>query len=301
LTDDGVPYVSDGQPQQGRLIPRRVFLGGVASASAFAAVQPTRFWQAAAAHRAALASSVIPDSVNLPPPDLAIAVERDTDLVLLDFAFYGFTVVPASPGASTPPTIKPTTLSNVIVVQFPPQALGEGVYFWEANGVVLPVDPPPILSDLSGPSRLCFTLAGGQGIPLPTMTVADLLDWTGWSMTVPAAAQFTGLDHGHPPVPPGMHETSIEFPYGLFLAPVVDAPSLPPSVTTAFVSPTQPLVSSQGVVDLWSTTLTSVVVATGESITPNAAAVWAVDYQAAGTTVADYTPETNINYFEPTT
>ena len=177
-------------------LTRRVFLGGVAGASAWMYFRPNRLL------RAAFPDQELPDAVvgrgtspvspvtlphNPNVPDITISVERGSDLVLLDFAFYSCEVQVGST-----PAIVPTASGAAIVVQFPPQAMAEGVYPWSASSVALEVDPPPILSDLSGPSRLVFSLPLGESIPLPTMTVADLLDWSGWKLLVPAVAQVSG-------------------------------------------------------------------------------------------------------------
>jgi hypothetical protein len=201
---------------------------------------------------AASAPEISPAVTRKPKPDLVISAERGDDLVLLDFLFYGFELAPGNP-----PAITPTSTDNLLVIQMPPQAIAEGVYSWNSSD--LHVDPPPILSDLSGPSRLCFRLASGQAIPLPTMTVADLLDWSGWNLVVPAVAQVHGpslvLDRRGPPPPvptaPGDLETAIEFPYALFLAPTVYASGNPEfGFSTGFTSRATPLVSPAGVVDL---------------------------------------------------
>jgi hypothetical protein len=248
-----------------------------------------------------------PAVLRKPSPDLVISAERGADLVLLDFLFYGFELAPGNP-----PAITPTSTDNVLVVQFPPQAIAEGVYTWQSND--LPVDPPPILSDVSGPSRLCFSLAPGQAIPLPTMTVADLLDWSGWNLLVPAVAQVHGpnlvLDRPGPPppapTPPTELETAIEFPYALFLAPTVYASGDPEfGFSTGFTSRATPLVSPAGVVDLWSASLTGSAnqnpLEAPRSYVPAVSAVWARDYDAtSAAAVPSATPEQNINYGEPT-
>ena len=251
---------------------------------------------------AASGPDVSPAVSRKPRPDLVISAERGDDLVLLDFLFYGFKLAPGNP-----PAITPTSTENVLVIQFPPQAIAEGVYSWASGD--LPVDPPPILSDLSGPSRLCFNLPAGRAISLPTMTVADLLDWSGWNLLVPAVAKVHGpsllLERRGPPPPvpaaPGDLETAIEFPYALFLAPTVYASGNPEyGFSTGFASRATPLVSPAGVVDLWSASLTGspnhVPLEAQGSYVPSVSAVWARDYDAA----LSATPETNINYGEPT-
>jgi hypothetical protein len=297
------------------MITRRAFVGGAMGLSAFAYLRPGRLVKVAMPRAVRLVDDTSPGTGINPvtgglTPDLVISAEREADLVLLDFAFFGFTLQPG-----TPPTIVPTTPDNTVVVQFAPQAIGEGIYFWAGDD--LQVDPPPVLSDLSGPSRLCFNLTMSQTVPLPTMTVADLLDWSGWALVVPPVAQVNGptliLGGGGGgglaiPVPaaPGPLETSIEFPYAVFLAPTVYASGLPiDGFTTGFAGRLEPLVSPAGVVDLWSSSLVGA--STPDLLdqvpyVPQVSAVWADDYDPLTITagppivVADDTPEEYIEY-----
>jgi hypothetical protein len=308
-------------------LTRRIFLGGVAGASAWMYFRPNRLLKAAfpdeeqpnaVVGRGTTPVTPITVARNPNEPDITISVERGTDLVLLDFAFYSCEVQVGSA-----PAIVPTAAGAAIVVQFPPQAIAEGAYPWSASSVALEVDPPPILSALSGPSRLVFSLPLGQSIPLPTMTVADLLDWSGWKLLVPAVAQVSGPSRviispageearapaaaSGPPVPtePTELETAIEFPYALFLAPTVYASGLVlDGFTTGFSTRAAPLVSSAGVVDLWSASLVGgrVVSLAGEApYVPAVSAVWADDYASSPLVgpPANATPETNILYLPP--
>jgi hypothetical protein len=322
--DANEPRPARPEGPNGPAISRRVFLGGVAGASAWVYFRPNRLFRQAfpqAGPDAVVGRTTTPVTVTVPfnpnQPEITISVERDTDLVLLDFAFYSCQV---QVGSS--PAIVPIGKGGTIVVQFPPQAIAEGVYPWMPSVVPLEVDPPPILSDLSGPSRLVFSLPLGASIPLPTMTVADLLDWSGWALLVPPVAQVHGPTRliinpeGEPETPatttgpplptePTEFETAIEFPYALFLAPTVYASGLPlDGFTTAFATRTAPLVSSAGVVDLWSASLVGSRVAPLEgeaAYVPNVSAVWADDYgpPRSGPPPANATPETNISYAPP--
>jgi hypothetical protein len=322
------------RPLVARPISRRAFLGSAASASALLYLRPNRLFTMAfpkAVSRFADEGGSNPISIAnpLPPidlgpvPDLVISAERDDDLLLLDFSFYDFMV----DTTQTPLAIVPTSADNTVVVQFAPQAIGEANYPWQPEAAPnqdvfqLVVDPPPILSDLSGPSRLCFNFAydaggGSQSIPLKTMTVADLLDWSGWALVVPPVAQVGALasDSGFPvPAEPTDLETAIEFPYALFLAPTVYTGGLEisGSFSTGFSGRTAPLTSPAGVTDLWSTALvgqsTNLLVVQGgvpaPAYVPQVAAVWAVDYigAVAGPPPASDTPENFILYQEPTT
>ena len=97
----------------------------------------------------------------------------------------------------------PTTVDNWIIVQFPPQAIGEGVY----NERSYPppkstLDSPPMLSVLSGPSQLAFyDPQGCRRSRFTTMTVDDLLDWSTWTLLVPPVAVMDKLVDGKPPLP----------------------------------------------------------------------------------------------------
>jgi hypothetical protein len=257
---------------------------------------------------------------EIPPPDripdFLISGERDTDLVLLDFGFYGFSLRTVA-GV---PTLSPTTTDNVVVVRFPPQSIGEAVYPLNGGQTELPVDPPPIASAVSGPSRLCFNLDTSDGIPLPTMTVADLLDWSTWTLVVPPVAQvnppvvsITGAPSYPVPGVPEWYETAIEFPYALFISPVTWGSGLGLSrFTTYFTSRPSPL-NHLGITDLWTTTLGSSsapllldateqtspaipILPTAGPITPEVSAVWAYDYGLDYVPNGDYTGLDGIYY-----
>jgi hypothetical protein len=292
-------------------ISRRTFLGGAAGAASMVYLRPFRLL----ARRPAAASTgpgTNPIGIVNGGPDIVLSVERQEDLVLLDFSFYGFSLQDGSP-----PTIVPNDPSNnTIVVQFPPQAIAEAEYCWTQptpGNYILPVDPPPILSDLSGTSRLCFTTS--QSIPLTTLTPSDVLDWSQWSLLVPPVAEVGIVlgTSGPPSSPPSYFQTAIEFPYALFLSPVVHVgPALGNSFSTAFTSRPAPLVSPSGVVDLWSTELTGawtggfvsgtetaqIVIGHPQTpFVPMVSAVWASDFDTQ--LLSDATPEDYIDYGEP--
>jgi hypothetical protein len=174
-----------------------------------------------------------------------IQVERDTDLALIDFVFYNFEVGP-DPRVAGQQAILPipgvdSNTNSVLLVRFPPQAIGEGVYplsdiqpkkpvpVPNPNPTGLAFDPPPILSAVSGPSQLAFTFnaANNDYVSLPTGTMDDLLDpgqWAGWNLSVPEVAQVHAavpLPPNYYPVPqaPSAFDTYVEFPYAMYLAP----------------------------------------------------------------------------------
>ncbi len=244
-------------------------------------------------------------------PVLSFSADRDTDLLLADFSFYGFTVDKTSSPTSLVATATQTPDNWIgVVVQLPPQAIGEADYDWPPVPSPPPFDPTPVLSQVSGPSRLAFTFTTDDRIPLPTMTVADLIDWSNWELNVPPAA-VTGT--GASPAEPSMIQTAIECPLALFLAPVVEGKTTLPgtfatpillhsSFSTQFENRTEPFVSSGKVTECWATslsgkrtTLTTHLGTVTSAIVPSVAVVWASDYGPPDTT-PDATPETNIDY-----
>jgi hypothetical protein len=195
------------------------------------------------------------------PKTFSFQVEREADLVLLDITFYGFYL---NSGGGEVTSLVPGGSDNVVVVQFPPQAIGEASYYYTDTKEPWWVDPPPVLSALAGPSRLCFTLNSGQQVDFPTMTPADLLDWSSWTLLVPEVAQVdeSELDRidarssarrsnvtpasAPPRVKPSEMVTSIEYPYALFLAPAVYTGGPLFGFTTTFSGRKEPLVGESG-------------------------------------------------------
>jgi len=245
------------------------------------------------------------DERELASPKITIAAERDTDLMLADFTFHGFSVDKRS---DPPALVAGSTTSEWVgvIVQLPPQAIGEGVYPYQTSPY-LTYDPTPIVSQTSGPSRLAFSFGAGARIPLPTMTVADLLDWSGWSLSVQPTA-IAG-DTGTSPRAPYAYETAVECPLDLILAPVVYpvvrfGGIIAEETTTEFVSGAQPVTSSRRVTECWSTSLTGSTrsfvrpiegPSTGSlPYEPSVAVVWASDYGPG--CIADATPATHIDY-----
>ena len=286
----------------GRRMSRRGFISGAAGLAGTAYVSslvgapfgPFRVLAAAA-------ETVLPPSLKA---DFVIAVDREADMLLADFEFYGFSLQHVGGTPALVPTVTSssstgTVTSNIIVVRLPPQCIGEAAYpvvpkhNTAQSTLPLPVDPPPIVSAVAGPSRLCFTLPPGVNVPLPTMTAADLLDWSKWALVVPLTAQedlAVPAGVGKPtPYEPGPFETSIEFPYALFLAPVVYAGAFTNGLkevgtgySTFFASRAKPLLHD-GICDLWTAALgrTNSVAGVLEHVPtppPQVAAVWASDY-----------------------
>ncbi|MGO9560883.1 MAG: hypothetical protein ACLPQS_01260 [Acidimicrobiales bacterium] len=238
-------------------------------------------------------------------PSFVFSVVRPSDLVLLDFSFYGF----EREVISDVTTLVPTSTSNVIVVQFPPQAIGEAVYTYH-GGSKWYVDPPPVLSALSGPSWLCFTVAEADNVPFPTMTAADLLDWSDWTMLMPAQAgvsDATRAERGHDEprtTAPNPKLTAIEYPYALYLAPTIyTGHTRGDEFVTTFVPRAEQLVSSEtflntngtsepavDVVDIFTAALLQQT-SGGETLTAEMVA-----FDTTDTTSAGATPENQLRY-----
>ncbi len=280
----------------GRPLSRRTFLGGVGVAGGAAVLVRSDTAPVSPAlgiaddpHAGEMAHLVTPVK-----PDLTITVERDVDLLLLDFLFYGFVV----DTSSRIHALRATTPGSTVVVRFPPQAIAEAAYHDPqepaSNPTGLAMDPSPVLSALSGSSQLAFAFGVGDRIPLMTGSAKDLLDWSGWSLAVPPVAQ-SAAHAVAPPVPhqPTQFETAIEFPYALYLA-----PSVHPSSTTTFVNRSRPVVSASGTSDLFSSTLTTTQL--GIEVDSSVSAVWSRDVVAwnpgAPAVAGDVTPPTAIVY-----
>jgi hypothetical protein len=321
-----------------RAISRRGFLGGTAAVAGVAAagyfgrnqglVQVPSGWLP---HNTGQTAHLSPaTSPTETPPfdpsyDFILQVERESDLVLLDFIFYGFQVNTGMYFGHTQTVIAPTRANNVLLIRFPPQSIAEGVYWNPApqsppnppNPTGLQFDPPPILSAVSGPSQLSFTFPTNSYIPLPTMTAADLLNWSGWALNVPIPAQVPQISTYVPwngqyaytnPYAPGPYDTYIEFPYCLFLAPSVFTPNAPvgEGFATEWSNRLEPLTSSARVTDLWTSALSQPpYYSTETSFQWGLCAIWAADFNfpAAGFSTngggVDVTPEQIIFYGKP--
>ena len=241
-----------------------------------------------------------PDAINVVEPAspvLRFSADRDTDLLLADFSFYGFTVDKTSTPTSLVATATQTSDNWIgVVVQLPPQAIGEADYDWPQHPLHPLSTQPPCFPRSRARVRLAFTFTTGDRIPLPTMTVADLIDWSGWQLNVPSTA-VTGTG-AQSPTEPSTIQTAIECPLALFLAPVVDGRTTLPgsfagqiivhsSFATQFENRTEPFVSSGKVTECWATSLSgnrTILSPRGtvtSAIVPSVAVVWASDYSPA--------------------
>jgi hypothetical protein len=308
-----VPAASHDESEK-LTMSRRTLLGGSAAAAAaayvasFSSTPVARYLEGVPVRLVGEAPS--PQATGA-GNGLVFHVERDSDLLLLDFAFFGFKL----DKSSDPVALVPTTADNWVIVQFPPQAIGEGVY----NERTYPppkssLDSPPVLSVLSGPSQLAFTIPKGVTVPFTTMTVEDLLDWSRWTLLVPPVAEMNKLVNGKPPLPsfPPGNSTLIECPYGLYLSPVVNAGVIQARVTakttwkTSFAGTVQPTVSADGVTECWTARLTykevlsiDGKVARATALEPQVSAVWCRDLELyasySGTGVSTWVPWTKTN------
>jgi hypothetical protein len=229
-----------------------------------------------------LAERPLHPSITPASPTIQLTAERDADLALVDFTFYGFELDKTSHPPALVVTAAESSKSWIgVVAQLPPQAIGEADY--GANHASYAFDLPPVLSQVSGPTTLAFNFTTGGRIELPTMTVADLLDWSTWEINVQPAAQYGS---GETSVrEPEFNETTVEVPLHLHLAPVTF--SKQGTAYAAFTNRTEPLLQAQ-VCDCWTTTLTG----SGGQVS----AVWALDWGYDPQTSLGATPETNILY-----
>ncbi|MGO9560866.1 MAG: hypothetical protein ACLPYW_17480 [Acidimicrobiales bacterium] len=318
---------ADEPSWRGRL-SRRGFLGGTAAVGSIGVAAYLAHGPLAAAARGTERPGLqrpqvaVLSDLDTPPIDQSydflIQVERDSDMLLLDFYFYNFDTRTGATGVTN---IVPTSADNYIIVRMPPQAICEGVY-WQDDGDLhghnpdpteLKVDPSPILSAVSGPSQLSFTLDESDSIPLLNEDVTDLLNWFGWSLNVPAVAQAPQTPGAYGvydlPVPPGSFDTFIEFPYCLYLSPSLWTGGIytEGAFTTYFQNRDVPLSDSIAVGsetiqvnEIFATTLVQYpVLDNGLPWQKGLSAVWAADMDSSpGIAVVDVdqTPQEFIQY-----
>ncbi len=160
--------------------------------------------------------------VILLPSTTTVRVTRPEDLLSLKFEFYNLSL----DFSSTPPKLVRAgrTVNNALLaVTFPPQHILESAYNEFSTLLATPNEAtagPPIWSTIASESRLVFIVPNQQadeGIPY---TLAGLLDWSKYDMSVADAARVT--PSGSVPLSleePLASQTSIEAPWGLFLSP----------------------------------------------------------------------------------
>jgi hypothetical protein len=337
------PGADPGEEPRPGTMSRRRFLeasGAVAGAGTYAYLVHL---PSAKLAKAVLGRPPEPARSHSTPPidsswDYFVQVERDSDLCLLDFYFYGFEV-----GTNTfgDPAFLATGSPSTVIVRFPPQHNGEGVYPASnlntgPNSTSAPTylfcDPSPIMSGLSGPTQLSFSFPSfdddplSGNIPLSTpMQYSDLLDWTGWQLNVPTVAQWpdplqtysgpTGPEGLPLPYQPGSFDTFVEFPYALMLAPSVFNPSANQEVgfNTYFNNRISPLTTQALVTDVFASSLQQPLYFQGsESTGTGLVAIWANDLTGPqlscvgdstcgySYTITDMTPTSVIQYGENT-
>jgi hypothetical protein len=101
-----------------------------------------------------------------------------------------------------------------VIVHFPPQHLAEAVSAPDA------LQASPLRTALAGATRLVFRLH--DSLQSVSSTLAALLDWRDWELVVAPAALASDAVIPNPPPQgrePNEGETSIEFPWRLFLSP----------------------------------------------------------------------------------
>jgi len=108
----------------------------------------------------------------------------------------------------------------LVVFHFPSQHIAERA-FWEAESTSEPATPPPVAALASGPTRLAFMLAPGQDSV--AFNPEALLDWEALVPSLPGNALPVDAVTGPAPGAPSLTQTSIEFPYRLFLSPDASA------------------------------------------------------------------------------
>jgi hypothetical protein len=275
------------------VVTRRRFLAGSAAVSLAAVLEGH-----AGAGRRLMATLAGDDLAAAPhanvvsplaPITRTFSVERTADLVQLDVTFTGFSEKFIGTALSA---LQPLP-GSFVTVQFPPQAIGEAAYpFTPPGDPFTPggdwyVDPPPVLSAMSGPSRLCFSTVTDVTFSRP-MSVTDLLDWSSWTLLVP------DLKAGDP----AGDLTCIEYPYALYLAPealrsgepnVAGGPVNTHGYAT-FAGRQEPLVSSANMSDCWTAAFQQTALGRSYDVGTSMAAVWAPDYA----TTQAYTPDDDM-------
>jgi hypothetical protein len=295
-------------------VNRRQFLGGAAASSLGVAIL-RHDADLSTQLREIAATLDHPHSIGVQPagPTLSFSVAREADLCLLDFTFYGFTLVKGTKHPSIVATTKKVSTNWIgVVVQFPPQSIGEASYESPQSPTSNPpFDPVPVLSQVAAPSRLAFTFATGDKVPLPTGDAVDLLNWTAWQLSVsPSMLAGSGVVD---PESPTSWQCAIEAPLDLTLSPVAYPSGA--ANNSYFTNRTSPLVSPNLVVDCWTTSLAAtyrepIIVVNEtkwtrpriekfglpESVTPVIGAVMSDDYNSTS-----LTPEGQIvyNYLPP--
>lgn len=293
-------------------VNRRQFLGGGAVSALSVAI--LRYDTDITTHlrESALALAQPHTAIEPARPTVVFSVARPEDLCLLDFTFYGFTLEKGSTYPSLVATAKSGSATWIgVVVQFPPQAIGEASYRHPQSPTSLPpFDPVPVLSQVAGPSRLAFTFTTGDKVPLKTGTVEDLISWTSWQLSVsPSVLSGSGVKS---PESPASYQCAIEAPLDLIMSPVGYPTGS--STTSFFTNRTLPFVSPKLVSECWTTSLAATYresIITGPerertsphkailgppmSMTPLVAAVAAKDYTGSsltpeGLTIYDYLP-----------
>jgi hypothetical protein len=154
-------------------------------------------------------------------PEFAVGLLRRDDLLSLEFVFENLAV--EGGGGISPRLVRIDKNKDAFVkVRFnAPQNIGEQAFV--ETSLPPPVTAPPVLALAAGPSTLVFKL--GAGVVSLDYTVANLLDWKQFDLSVSKAASLPDPPPAPPPqdapapAPPKDTETAIEAPWHLFISP----------------------------------------------------------------------------------
>jgi hypothetical protein len=235
------------------------------------------------------AALVSPDAVNPFLADYTLNVRRPSDQCVLILAFWNM----KPDFTKSPPVFKRIDSSkpNYLIVTFgafeawTPQHMTEHAFPLKGGHLAASaqahaptpkpttsaVSSPPVGARLAGSSRLAFVVPNSAIAPAAThpltLDTTTLLNWVGLTLSVApnAVAPFGplgALQRGPAgltrPKLPGIHQTSIEMPYGLIISPpaYLDAGLFhgPFTGTSVFVNATDP-VTHNGWTELWHTRL----------------------------------------------
>jgi hypothetical protein len=176
-----------------------------------------------------------------------VDVIRPQDLLVLSFGFQNLNLNPSSTSGGMPTlTVADTTSAAYVGVQFPPQAIQEqAVVVSGSTPYQLPSPLPSAgntTTELSAwaaqPSQLIFSIPNPSASTSINFTLADLLNWNPWTLSVVPDAVPPG---GFPP-----RNGSLAFPF-------YNQPAQPSGTQTAIAAPYRLALSPPGKLDTTST------------------------------------------------
>jgi hypothetical protein len=185
----------------------------------------------------------------MPDNSLFISLLRPDDLLALTVELIGLAI---DQSQGSPRLVRTSAGQDAfLIVHFPPQHMAESGL--SANGNPSTTAAGPVMSVLAGPSRLAFRIP--SNLPSIPLTLEALLDWASYELQVASnALPDFGQDtqvvplFTQPPRPhsPAANETAIEMPYRLILS---------PDSSAAWAHSPKPVVSPEGLIELWHTRL----------------------------------------------